>query len=45
MILMRATYITRAIGGGWALKIDTFLGPEMAKSFEKLLDVVLTQQL
>jgi hypothetical protein len=32
MILMRATSIARAIGKGWALKIGTFLGPEMATS-------------
>jgi hypothetical protein len=35
MILMRATSITRAIGkggGGGELKIETFLGPEMATS-------------
>ncbi len=44
MILMRATSITRAIGWGCALKIDTYLGPEMATSFEKLLDVVLIIQ-
>jgi hypothetical protein len=31
MILMRATSISRAIGR-WALKIETFLGPEMATS-------------
>jgi hypothetical protein len=31
MILMGANPISRAIGGrGWALKIEIFLGPEMA---------------
>ncbi len=27
VILMPATSITRAIGRGWALKIETFVGP------------------
>ncbi len=32
MILMRATSITRALGRGRALKIETFFYPEMATS-------------
>jgi hypothetical protein len=32
MILMRENPISRAIGKGWALKIETFLGPEIAMS-------------
>jgi hypothetical protein len=32
MILRRAISITRGIGRGWALEIETFLGPEMPTS-------------
>ncbi len=37
MILMRATYITRAIGRGGPLKIETFLGPLIATSEESAI--------
>jgi hypothetical protein len=32
MILMRKNPVSMAIGRGWALKIETFSGPEMATS-------------
>jgi hypothetical protein len=32
MILMRKNPVSRVIGRGWVLKIETFLGPEMATS-------------
>jgi hypothetical protein len=37
MLLMRATSITRGIGRGWALTIETFLGPEMATSEARII--------
>ncbi len=32
MFLMRADPLRGEVGGGWALEIETFLGPEMATS-------------
>jgi hypothetical protein len=32
MFLMRADPLRGQVGGGWALEIETFLGPEMATS-------------
>ncbi len=32
MFLIRADPLRAQVGGGWALEIETFLGPEMATS-------------
>jgi hypothetical protein len=32
MFLMRADPLRGQVGGGWALEIETFLGPDMATS-------------